>query len=125
MIGYVTIGVNDMDRAVKFYDALLSEVGGKQLFGMDRIKFYGNGPGKPMLAICIPYDKNPPDHGNGNMVAIPGGSPAGVDKLHAKAMSLGATDEGAPGQRMPIFYGGYVRDPDGNKLCFFDMKTGG
>ena len=125
MIGYVTIGVNDMDRAVKFYDALLGEVGGKQLFGMDRIKFYGNGPGKPMLAICIPYDKNPPDHGNGNMVAIPGGSPAGVDKLYAKAMSLGATDEGAPGQRMPIFYGGYVRDPDGNKLCFFDMKTGG
>jgi catechol 2,3-dioxygenase-like lactoylglutathione lyase family enzyme len=125
MIGYVTIGVNDMDRAVKFYDALLSEVGGKQLFGMDRIKFYGNGPGKPMLAICIPYDKNPPHRGNGNMVAIPGGSPEGVDKLHAKAMSLGATDEGAPGQRMPIFYGGYVRDPDGNKLCFFDMKTGG
>src|SRR5688572_13700376 len=125
MIGYVTIGVNDMDRAVKFYDALLSEVGGKQLFGMDRIKFYGNGPGKPMLAICTPYDKNPPHQGNGNMVAIPGGSPEGVDKLYQKAMSLGATDEGAPGQRMPIFYGGYVRDPDGNKLCFFDMKTGG
>ena len=125
MIGYVTIGVNDMDRAVKFYDALLAEVGGKQLFGMDRIKFYGNGPGKPMLAICIPYDKEPPHRGNGNMVAIPGGSPEGVNKLHAKAMDLGATDEGAPGQRMPIFYGGYVRDPDGNKLCFFDMKTGG
>ena len=122
MIGYVTIGVNDMDRAVKFYDALLAEVGAKQLFGMDRIKFYGNGPGKPMLAICSPYDKNPPHRGNGNMVAIPGGSPAGVDKLHAKAMSLGASDEGAPGQRLPVFYGGYVRDPDGNKLCFFDMK---
>ena len=124
MIGYVTIGVNDMDRSVAFYDALLSQVGGKQVFGMDRIKFYGNGPGSPMLAICVPYDQQPPQRGNGNMVAIPGGSPAGVDKLYAKAIELGATDEGAPGQRMPIFYGGYVRDLDGNKLCFFDMKAG-
>jgi catechol 2,3-dioxygenase-like lactoylglutathione lyase family enzyme len=122
MIGYVTIGVNDMQRSEAFYNALLAEVGGKQLFGMDRIKFYGTGPGRPMLAICIPYDKNPPHRGNGNMVAIPGGSPEGVDKLYAKAMSLGASDEGAPGQRMPIFYGAYVRDPDGNKICFFDMK---
>jgi catechol 2,3-dioxygenase-like lactoylglutathione lyase family enzyme len=123
MIGYVTIGVNDMQRSEAFYNALLGEVGGKQLFGMDRIKFYGTGPGRPMLAICIPYDQNPPHRGNGNMVAIPGGSPEGVDKLYAKAMSLGASDEGAPGQRMPIFYGAYVRDPDGNKLCFFDMKS--
>ncbi len=124
MIGYVTIGVSDMQRAVAFYDGLLAEVGGKQVFGMDRIKFYGNGRGNPMLAICIPYDKQPPHRGNGNMVAIPGGSPEGVNKLHAKAISLGATDEGAPGARMPTFYGGYVRDPDGNKICFFDMKAG-
>jgi catechol 2,3-dioxygenase-like lactoylglutathione lyase family enzyme len=124
MIGYVTIGVKDMDRSVAFYDGLLAEVGGKQIFGMDRIKFYGNGPGTPMLAICIPYDQQAPHRGNGNMVAIPGGSRAGVDKLYAKAMELGATDEGAPGERMPIFYGAYVRDLDGNKLCFFDMKAG-
>ena len=124
MIGYVTIGVNDMDRSVAFYDALLSQVGAKQVFGMDRIKFYGTGPGSPMLAICIPYDQQPPHRGNGNMVAIPGGSPEGVDKLYARAIELGATDEGAPGQRLPIFYGGYVRDLDGNKLCFFDMKAG-
>jgi len=123
MIGYVTIGVNDMNRSVAFYDALLAEVGAKQVLGMDRIKFYGSGPGKPMLAICIPHDQQPPHRGNGNMVAIPGGSPEGVDRLYAKAIELGATDEGAPGQRMPIFYGSYVRDPDGNKLCFFDMKT--
>jgi predicted lactoylglutathione lyase len=121
MIGYVTIGVNDMDRAVKFYDALLAGVGAKQVFGTDRIKFYGNGPGKPMLAICTPYDGQPQHRGNGNMVAIPGGSREGVDRLYAKARELGASDEGAPGERLPIFYGGYVRDLDGNKLCFFDM----
>jgi catechol 2,3-dioxygenase-like lactoylglutathione lyase family enzyme len=122
MIGYVTIGVNDMNRSVAFYDALLGEVGAKQLFGMDRIKFYGTGTGSPMLAICIPYDQQPPHRGNGNMVAIPGGSRAGVDRLYAKAIELGASDEGPPGERMPIFYGGYVRDPDGNKLCFFELK---
>ena len=122
MLGYATIGTQDMDRAVAFYDALLAEIGGKQLFGTDRIKFYGTGPGTPMLAVCTPYDGKAQSVGNGNMVAIPGGSRDGVDKLYAKAMALGATDEGAPGERMPIFYGAYVRDLDGNKLCFFDMK---
>jgi len=121
MLGYVTIGVTDMDRAVAFYDALLGEVGAKQLFGMDRIKFYGNGKGA-MLAICYPYDGEAHQRGNGNMVAIPGGSREGVDKLYAKAIELGATDEGPPGERLPIFYGAYVRDLDGNKLCFMDMK---
>ena len=122
MIGYVTIGTQDIARAVKFYYALLAEVGAKQLMGMDRIKFYGTGPGAAMLAICIPYDKKAQHPGNGNMVAIPGGSRQGVDKLYAKALELGATDEGEPGERAPVFYGAYVRDPDGNKLCFYEMK---
>ncbi len=122
MLGYTTIGTKDMPRAEAFYDALLAEVGAKQLFGMDRIKFYGTGPGQgAMLAVCIPYDEKEPDHGNGNMVAIPGGSREGVDKLYAKARELGASDEGEPGERMPTFYGAYVRDLDGNKLCFFQM----
>ena len=124
MIGYVTIGTKDIDRACKFYDALLAVIGARQLMGMDRIKFYGTGMDKPMLAVCTPYDGKPHQVGNGNMVAIPGGSREVVDKLYAKAMELGATDEGAPGERMPIFYGAYVRDLDGNKLCFFDMKLG-
>ena len=124
MIGYTTIGVNDMERAVAFYDALLAEVGGKQLFGMDRIKFYGTGSDAGMLAICVPFDEQVQNCGNGNMVAIPGGSRAGVDKLYAKAIELGATDEGEPGERMPVFYGAYVRDLDGNKMCFYEMKMG-
>jgi len=123
MIGYVTIGTKDMAKATAFYDALLAEIGGKQLMGMDRIKFYGNGAGA-MLAICIPYDQQPQNCGNGNMVAINAGDRATVDKLYAKARELGATDEGEPGERMPIFYGAYVRDLDGNKLCFYEMKTG-
>ncbi len=125
MIGYSTIGVNDMARAEGFYNALLGEIGGKQLMGMDRIKFYGTSPDAAMLAICIPYDEQGQHPGNGTMVAIPGGSREGVDKLYAKARELGATDEGEPGERIPdVFYGAYVRDLDGNKLCFFEMKMG-
>lgn len=121
MLGYATIGVNDMERAEKFYDALLAEVGAKQQFGMDRIKFYGTGEGC-MLAICIPYDEKQQTAGNGNMIAIPGGGAEGVKKLYAKALELGATDEGEPGERIPgMFYGGYVRDLDRNKICFFHM----
>ena len=124
MIGYVTIGTTDIDRACAFYEALLAVIGARQLMGMDRIKFFGTSMDTSMLAVCLPYDGKPHQVGNGNMVAIPGGSRAGVDKLYAKAMELGASDEGAPGERMPVFYGAYVRDLDGNKLCFFDMKLG-
>jgi len=121
MIGYTTIGVNDMARAEAFYGALLGEIGGSQLFGQDRIKFYGNGQGG-MLAICVPYDEQAPAPGNGNMIAIDAGDRETVDRLYAKAIELGASDEGEPGERMPVFYGAYVRDLDGNKICFFQMK---
>lgn len=125
MLAYATIGTSDMDRALAFYDALLAEIGAKQLFGMDRIKFYGQSPQESMLAVCIPYDEQPHAVGNGQMIAIPGGSREGVDKLYAKAIELGASDEGPPGERIPgLFYGAYVRDLDGNKLCFMDMKVG-
>ena len=125
MIGYTTIGTSDMDKACAFYDALLGEIGAGQMFGQDRIKFYGTGPDKGMLAICIPYDEQPQNCGNGNMVAINAGDRATVDKLYAKARELGASDEGEPGERVPgMFYGAYVRDLDNNKLCFYEMKMG-
>lgn len=125
MIGYVTIGSKDLEKACAFYDALLGEVGAKQLFGMDRIKFYGTGPGAPMLAVCEPYNEEPQNCGNGNMVAISADGPEAIKKLYDKAIELGATDEGEPGERIPgTFYGAYVRDLDGNKLCFFEMNMG-
>ncbi len=125
MLGYATIGTNDLDKACAFYDALIGEMGGRQLFGSERIKFYGTGPGAPMLAICTPYDEQAPSPGNGNMVAFPADGPDAIQALYAKAIELGATDEGEPGDRIPgVFYGAYVRDPDGNKLCFFQMSAG-
>ena len=121
MIGYATIGTQNLDEAVAFYDSLLALVNGKQMMGLDRIKFYGTEAGGAMLAICTPADGGAQSCGNGQMVAIPGGSTDGAKKLYDKAMELGASDEGAPGQRADFFYGAYVKDPDGNKLCFYHM----
>jgi len=89
------------------------------MIDMGRIKFFGSDAGGAMLAICTPADEGAQSCGNGQMVAIPGGSPEGADALYKKAIELGATDAGAPGQRIPEFYGSYVNDLDGNKLCFY------
>ena len=125
MIAYTTIGTSDMDKACAFYDALLSEIGCKQLFGMDRIKFYGRSTSEPMIAICIPYNEEKQSCGNGNMIAIPVDGIEMITKMHKKAIELGGTDEGEPGERIPgMFTGAYVRDLDGNKLCFMEMKMG-
>ncbi len=77
------------------------------------------GKGTTMLAITLPHDGQPATTGNGTMVALSVETPAKVDEMHAKAMELGGADEGAPGSRGKNFYGGYFRDPDGNKLNFF------
>ena len=118
MIAYTTIGVSDIEKAKTFYLSLLEDLGLNVFMDLERLVAMGTPAGGPMLAICIPYNEEPANPGNGNMVAIAPGSTELVDKLHAKALELGASDEGEPGQRMDGFYGGYFRDPDGNKICF-------
>jgi len=120
MLGYVTLGVSDMERAKAFYAELLKDQGASVLIEMDRIAFIGKSMQEPMIAVCIPYNEEPNHPGNGNMVAIPAGSKENVDAVYRRAIELGATCDGEPGQRIPdMFYGAYVRDPDGNKLAFF------
>ncbi|MEP5152855.1 VOC family protein [Planktotalea sp.] len=120
MIGYTTIGVNDMERAKTFYTDLFADKGAKVVTDLGRIAFVGTKRGEPMLAVCEPFDKQAPTPGNGNMLAFPASSKDEVDTMHQKALDLGAIDEGAPGQRIPDrFYGAYARDLDGNKICFF------
>ena len=122
MIGYCTIGVKDMDKAKAFWGALLSELGASVQIDIGRLAMIGTATDKPMLAVCIPHDEMDASPGNGNMVAFAPGSKEMVDKLHAKALELGASNEGDPGQRIPdMFYGGYFRDPDGNKAVFFQF----
>ena len=120
MIGYVTLGTDDMEKSKKFYDAVLEPLGGKRGFATDRMQAFVAGEG-PMLAICTPYDGGKASSGNGTMVALAAPNREVVDTVHRIALAAGAVDEGGPGERIPTFYGAYFRDPDGNKLCIFKM----
>ncbi len=124
MIGYVTLGTDDIPRAAKFYDALLAELGAKRFMETDGFVAWASAPNKPALSVIRPHNRKPASVGNGVMVALVVDSPAKVDALHRKALELGATDEGAPGPRGDNFYAGYFRDLDGHKLNFFCFTKG-
>jgi predicted lactoylglutathione lyase len=117
VIGYVTLGTNDLQRAAKFYDSLLAVIGAKRFMEYERSIGWSNGGAG--IAVGRPFDGNPATVGNGVMVALAVKEPAQVDKLYKKALELGAKDEGAAGPRGEGFYAGYFRDPDGNKLNVF------
>jgi catechol 2,3-dioxygenase-like lactoylglutathione lyase family enzyme len=122
MIGYATIGTNDLDRAKIFYDAVLEPLGGRRTFANgERMQFYGSSATPGMIAISKPYDEQPATWGNGSMFGLPAATKEQVDAAHKAALAAGGTCEGAPGQRMPTFYGAYFRDLDGNKICVFNM----
>ena len=130
MLGYATVGTDDIDRARGFYDALLGEIGGRRVleFPENGFTMYGTGARSPGLAVTRPYNGEAAVPGNGTMVALGMDSRDKVERLHAKALELGGSDEGAPGVRGPegerAFYGAYFRDLDGNKLCAFCIGAG-
>jgi predicted lactoylglutathione lyase len=121
MIGYVTLGTNDLPRATAFYDAVLAEIGAKQLMDLGRGIMWGVALDKPILAIMKPFDGKAATVGNGVMVALVVNSKEKVDRVHKKALELGGKDEGPVGPRGDKFYFGYFRDLDGNKLAVFCM----
>lgn len=121
MIGYVTLGTNRYEDAAKFYDDLLAVIDAGRIMEGDSFIAWATGPRSAAISIIKPYDGKDATVGNGVMVAISAGSPEIVNALHAKAMELGGTDEGAPGLRGGNFYAGYFRDLDGNKLNAFCM----
>jgi predicted lactoylglutathione lyase len=121
MIGYVTLGTNDFEKAAKFYDALFAEMGAKRLMDFGTFVMWGTTLAVPGVALTKPYDKKPATVGNGCMTALACKSKADVDKFYNKVLELGGTDEGKPGPRGDTFYGAYWRDLDGNKLNFFYM----
>ena len=117
MLAYVTLGSNDTEKALAFYDALMPVIGAKRFFDNGRLYFYGIAPGKPMFAIGGTYDGEAATCGNGVMPAIGVDSNEQVDAFYNKAIELGAESDGEPGQRLANFYGAYFRDPDGHKIC--------
>ena len=122
MIGYVTLGTNDIEKAAAFYDALLGELGATRFMEMETFIAWATDPNQPALSVTKPNDGNAATVGNGVMVALIVDSNDKVDAIYAKAIELGATDEGPAGPRGDTgFYAGYFRDLDGNKLNVFCM----
>ena len=121
MIGYVTLGTNDLQRAAAFYDELLAELGAKRIMEFDTFIAWATSPNQPGIGLTKPFDGNAATVGNGVMVALAMQSPQDVDRVYNRAIALGAKDEGPAGPRGEGFYAGYFRDPDGNKLNAFCM----
>ena len=121
MIGYVTLGTNDLARAAKFYDPIAAELGVGRFMEMETFIAWGAPGGGAGIGLTKPFDGQPATVGNGVMAALEAKDKAQVDRIYALAISLGGTDEGPPGDRGNGFYAAYFRDPDGNKLNAFVM----
>lgn len=118
MIGYVTLGSNDLEMTRRFYDPLMEMLGATRIFESETFFAWSTGDGTPILAVGKPFDGNAATHGNGTMIALIASSREQVDRLHKKALELGGKNEGEPGIRSGGNYCAYFRDPDGNKLNF-------
>ena len=122
MIGYVTVGTSDLQRAAKFYDAIAAEMGTGRMMDFDTFIAWGTPGGAAGVAATLPFDKQPATVGNGTMVALQARDKDQVHKLYEIALANGGSDEGAPGPRGDEgFYAAYFRDPYGNKLNAFTM----
>jgi len=119
VIGYITVGTNNLKNAVAFYDALLAGLGAERFLEQESFVAWAIAPDQPAFSVTLPYDGEVATVGNGTMIALVVDARDKVDALYKKALSLGATDEGAPGLRIEGFYAAYFRDLDGNKLNVF------
>ncbi|TDQ80906.1 glyoxalase/bleomycin resistance protein/dioxygenase superfamily protein [Dongia mobilis] len=124
MIGYVTLGTNNLPRAAAFYDALADVIGASRIFATETSIVWAASEGAA-IDVTLPFDGQPASVGNGVMVALRCRDNAQVDAVYRRAIELGGTCEGKPGPRPGIegFYAGYFRDPDGNKLNAFFMPS--
>ena len=123
MIGYVTLGTNDLEKAVSFYDQLFATIGAGRFLETEQFVAWSTGMDQAGVSVTKPFDGKPATVGNGTMVAIMLDSNDKVDAFYQKAIELGGTCEGKPGPRgeMSGFYAGYFRDLDGNKLNAFHV----
>lgn len=122
MIGYLTIGSNDLDASGLFYDDLLTSFSASRAYTLETMIAYSFGEQRPMLVFARPSDWQTATHGNGTMVALMAPDRDAVEAIHAQALGLGAANEGEPGSYGHQFYGGYFRDLDGNKSCVVVMS---
>lgn len=123
MIGYVTLGTNDLPRAAIFYDAIAAELGVKRMMEFETFIAWGTPGGGAGIGLTKPADGNAASIGNGVMVALDAKDKEQVHRLYDIALANGGSCEGPPGPRGDTFYAGYFRDPDGNKLNAFLMTA--
>lgn len=123
MIGYITLGTNNLEETAEFYDSLFESLGARRLFTAPTFVGWCLKEDSPMFSIVKPYDGNLATVGNGVMIALEADSKEKVDELHAKAIALGACNEGDPGMRDGGYYCAYFRDPEGNKINFHCMPV--
>ena len=130
MIAYITIGVDDIQGAERFYSAFLPDLG----YQLER--YHGDlsyavpsdpdgPPNLPEFYVKAPFNGEPASAGNGTMIAFEANSQQHVRDLHAAALAAGGSDDGAPGFREaygPRFFVGYLRDPQGNKIALFSSN---
>lgn len=121
MIGYVTLGTNDLPRGAAFYDKIAAALGVSRMMENESFIAWGTPGGGAGIGLTKPFDGNAASVGNGVMVALECKSREQVDEIYNLALSLGGTCEGPAGERWPGFYAGYFRDLDGNKLNAFIM----
>jgi catechol 2,3-dioxygenase-like lactoylglutathione lyase family enzyme len=122
MIGYVTLGALDVEAALPFYDAVLGAIGYERAFLDGGWAGYGPKGQAQNVYVSPPFDGQPARAGNGVMIAFRGPTEEAVRAAHAAGLANGGSDEGRPGPRPPestSFFGAYLRDPTGNKLCIF------
>jgi len=124
MLGYMTLGTNDLERAAKFYDAIAAELGTSRMMEWPGAIAWGTPGGGAGIGLTEPFNGEAATVGNGVMAALEASSVEQIHRLHEIAMANGGTCEGPPGPRGDGFYAAYFRDPDGNKLNAF-MMTGG
>jgi catechol 2,3-dioxygenase-like lactoylglutathione lyase family enzyme len=120
-IRYITLGTNDLPRARRYYDAVLPILGGAVEADYYGVTFCYLLPGDFRLWVGGPHDGKAASSGNGVTIGLAARSEEEVNASHAAALANGGSNEGDPGPRPmygPQFYGGYARDPDGNKMSF-------
>ena len=125
MIGYITLGTNDLEKSVAYYDILMDMLGAGRFMQDENFVAWAKSHDRIGFSVTKPFDGEAATVGNGVMIALQAANPEQVKEVYQKAIELGGSDEGKPGPRSDNFYAGYFRDLDGNKLNVFCLTENG